>query len=37
PKIRVEMGIKGRQRVQEKFSSRMIISKTLKAYHDVVH
>ena len=30
------MGIKGRQRVQDKFSSSMIISKTLKTYHDVV-
>jgi glycosyltransferase involved in cell wall biosynthesis len=36
PKARVEMGIKGRQRVQDKFSSGMIISKTLKTYHDVV-
>ncbi|MHA2869180.1 hypothetical protein ACXR3Q_28360, partial [Klebsiella pneumoniae] len=33
---RVEMGIKGRKRIQDKFSSGMIISKTLKTYHDVV-
>ncbi len=36
PKARVEMGIKGRKRIQDKFSSGMIISKTLKTYHDVV-
>ncbi len=30
PKARVEMGIKGRKRIQDKFSSGMIISKTLK-------
>ncbi|MGJ8298658.1 hypothetical protein, partial [Klebsiella pneumoniae] len=27
---------KGRKRIQDKFSSGMIISKTLKTYHDVV-
>ncbi|VUC77930.1 glycosyl transferase [Raoultella terrigena] len=36
PEARVEMGIKGRKRVQDKFSSVMIINKTLKTYHDVV-
>ncbi|HGK4158568.1 TPA: glycosyltransferase family 4 protein [Klebsiella pneumoniae] len=36
PKARVEMGIKGRKRIQDKFSSVMIIDKTLQIYHDVV-
>ncbi|OSA08232.1 bifunctional galactosyltransferase, partial [Klebsiella pneumoniae] len=36
PKERVESGIKGRKRIQDKFSSVMIIDKTLQIYHDVV-
>ncbi|MEI6924362.1 glycosyltransferase, partial [Klebsiella pneumoniae] len=36
PKARVEMSIKGRKRIQDKFSSVMIIDKTLQIYHDVV-
>ena len=36
PETRVAMGINGRKRIQDKFSSVMIINKTLKTYRDVV-
>ena len=36
PETRVAMGINGRNRIQDKFSSVMIINKTLKTYRDVV-
>lgn len=36
PDERIRMGIRGRKRVIDKFSSKLVIHNTLKTYHDVV-
>lgn len=36
PEIRITMGINGRIRILDKFSSSVIVNKTLKMYHDII-